>query len=489
MSKVFGHLSALKCVSFIFCLSLVLNVSGCSKGEVLRLRPAFFSASTDVVEFGERIVGQETQQTVYLINSGDMPLDLELPQGDALGGVFAVILDTQTINANKDAVVRVHFSPLEERSYETQISIKNNSDNEADFIMTLKGSGIQPGPCDFVTCQTPPSSICLSEDRSRTYNPAGVCTAGNCEYESFESECENGCNPESGLCVGDPCLGVVCQTPPNACYLAQGTCQDGGCAYPLQNDVACDDGNACTVDESCSEGQCLGTAIVCDNPPSPICVDGEHRKVWQPQGTCQSDTGACAYVSNEQFCPFGCDNGSCAVDPCVDMSCDAPPSAQCYEASGICSDGICSYDFVDGECDDSDACTLSDTCENGACSGLPMVCDSAPSSMCASEETLIVYDQNGSCAEGQCEYNTNALSCDDNNSCTTNDYCADGVCHHEDPLACEDDGNSCTREYCDPETGCERELLSDVDCVTTSSDCPYGTCVEGTCLPQEDVSC
>ncbi len=116
------------------------------------------------------------------------------------------------------------------------------------------------------------------------------------------------------------------------------TCAGVGCGGPGD----CDDGNPCT-DDVC-------TATVCSNPPNnDPCEDGNLCTV--------NDT--CSGGSCQSGPPMDCDDSNvCTVDSCSAGSCVNAPTA--------------------GSCDDGDLCTLSDTCSGGSCqSGPPMDCDDA----------------------------------------------------------------------------------------------------------------
>ncbi len=63
------------------------------------------------------------------------------------------------------------------------------------------------------------------------------------------------------------------------------------------------------------------------------------------------------------------------TDPCG--PCDAPPDP-CLTAPGDCIDGACTYPPAppDTPCDDLDACTADDRCDDaGTCQGTPLNCD------------------------------------------------------------------------------------------------------------------
>ncbi len=159
---------------------------------------------------------------------------------------------------------------------------------------------------------------CVDAGTSRAYS-AGTCDpgTGDCLYEPTDTPCEFGCDGATGLCLGDPCAGVVCDEPPSQCHASPGTCSGGTCTYvPLAQGAPCDDGNACTQGDACDgQGGCAGTPLACDQPPGP-----------------------------------------------------------CHEATGECVDGNCVYpaQAQGTPCDDQDPCTTDDVCDGaGLCAGTP----------------------------------------------------------------------------------------------------------------------
>jgi len=90
----------------------------------------------------------------------------------------------------------------------------------------------------------------------------------------------------------------------------------GACSNPAKaNGTSCSDGNACTTDDACQNGSCVGG-------PPPNCDDG---------------------------------------NVCTDDSCD--PTRGCVHADNT------------APCDDGNACTQTDTCQAGTCTGSnPVTC-------------------------------------------------------------------------------------------------------------------
>jgi hypothetical protein len=126
----------------------------------------------------------------------------------------------------------------------------------------------------------------------------------------------NACT-RTDVCTGGTCTGsnpVVC-TASDDCHSA-GTCNPatGSCSNPSTGDgSACDDGDPCTIDESC-------------------------------HGTCRSTPVTCA-----------------PVDSCHE-------AGVCDPSTGACTTGLVKPDGA--ACDDGDACTTGETCQAGACLGV-----------------------------------------------------------------------------------------------------------------------
>ncbi|MFH1530554.1 MAG: hypothetical protein ABIK09_07455 [Pseudomonadota bacterium] len=292
------------------------------------------------------------------------------------------------------------------------------------------------------------------------------------------------CQPDTGDCVevpingGGPCEdGDACTVPDicnvGACVSGPGAnCNDGnpctddacnpasGCVSVL-NSAPCDDGDACTVGDVCSQGACVpGQPMACDdgNPcTADACVAGLGCQYAAIDGAC-SDGNACTtgdHCAGGWCVPQGvipCDDGN----PCTDDSCTLG--------------GGCVHAVNNAPCDDGDLCTLSDVCSLGSClSGQPLACsDGNP---CTAD----------SCVNGiGCQYAPVGGGCDDANACTTGDHCVGGWCVPAGMLAC-DDGNPCTDDSCAPSSGCVNApnvaSCDDGDACTLVDTCAAGSCV------------
>ncbi len=185
---------------------------------------------------------------------------------------------------------------------------------------------------------------------------------------------------------------------------------NGACSYAFVQGATCDDGNPCTVADTCATNACTGTPKVCNAPPASVCISGAVLRTYDVTGMCNG--GLCVYQQHDITCAGGpCTNDACQTDPCAGVTCKSPPSS-CFGASGTCSKGSCSYPFANGvTCNDANPCTINDACNAGVCTGAPMACDTPPPSVCADSATLEVYAQAGTCSGGTCGYTSSFVPC------------------------------------------------------------------------------
>lgn len=270
-----------------------------------------------------------------------------------------------------------------------------------------------PDPCVGIVCDSPPDPVC--------FLPTGTCSSGLCSYLPLPG---TGCDDMDPCTTGDTCDGagrcggnpMACDTPTDAqCQATPGSCSGGSCAYTSQvAGTPCSDGDACTVSDACNDaGACTaGTPIVC-TPPGPACR-GDERVVTT--SACDPATGACLPTEVTTLCPFGCDTalGACRPDPCQGVVCNSPPGSACFMPTGTCSGGACTYTpmSVGATCDDGDACTVDDACTGTqACLGTPRIC--APGGPACSVEGDSVLPTTGTCQQetGACLFQTVTTPC------------------------------------------------------------------------------
>jgi len=202
----------------------------------------------------------------------------------------------------------------------------------------------QPNTCnpDTKACEPGPQVDCSDLD--------GLCAVGTCD--PTDGGCvtvlpsDLGCDDEDACSSGDTCTDVgVCEGTPYTCDPCEACDGTGGCSGFAPDGTTCDDGAYETADDVCDgAGSCAGTTITCGNPPA-ACV------ALEPNGT------DCTEVVSPSFCYIG---GQCyamgesgPTDPCV-----------------VCNGGTEWTLRSDGElCDDGDPCTAGETCTGGLCGG------------------------------------------------------------------------------------------------------------------------
>lgn len=122
-------------------------------------------------------------------------------------------------------------------------------------------------------CNQPPAAQCFAA--------AGQCVAGTCNYAVTPGPCNDGlaCTQDDTCAADGACRGTQrrCDTPAGACFASSGTCsesQGGACTYAPRTG-ACDDGDSCTLSDTCeSAGACTGTRVTCTPPSECFAASG-----------------------------------------------------------------------------------------------------------------------------------------------------------------------------------------------------------------------
>ena len=222
----------------------------------------------------------------------------------------------------------------------------------------------------YVCNQSGPSGVCCNKTTTEC-NDGLACTTDSCT--STPGTCTN--TPTNGNCaIGGACYAGGTTNPTNQCQ--QCTVATSQTAWTLKpTGTACDDGNANTVGDVCTNGTCAGVdhciGVTC---PAPAAC--------HLAGTCiNHTTGACSNPT--QTDGMGCDDGNactqndvCTGGVCGGTSYFCPAPDQCHQGTGTCNgDGTCSFaNQLDGTtCNDGNACTNPDTCQGGSCVPGPAV--------------------------------------------------------------------------------------------------------------------
>jgi len=212
-----------------------------------------------------------------------------------------------------------------------------------------------------IPCQD--GNLCTSND---------VCEMGTCVGTSLEtcdcsadSDCtiyddDDQCNGRvrciQSECVTDPSTVVHCAPPGGPCQTV--TCQaESGECLTLATLGVCADGDACTVDDTCSAGVCVGQPLVCDDedPCTQDSCESAIGCVFAPIPGCEEGCDPpCAPGTS-------CEDGVCTVDGCnLEGACAPGTTLACGCGVQTCNDQ-CQW----GTC--VTACPWYQSCVNGGC--------------------------------------------------------------------------------------------------------------------------
>jgi hypothetical protein len=297
------------------------------------------------------------------------------------------------------------------------------------------------------------------------------------------------------------CVDVQCSEPGSGGTIAKA---DGS---------PCDDGEACTANDTCAAGACVGGTYTC------ACdVDAD----------CKDDGNLCNGVP---YCDKSGESPVCAINGATVVTCDISADTHCEKTVCLPSTGACAkVPALAGEaCSDGVACTVDDHCDGkgtclaGAdtcpckttadckddgdlCNGVPF-CDNpaSPPSCKANPATVVTCDTSAdtACVKATCDPKTAACApvvlpdktaCDDGDSCTGSEVCEAGSCEGVALCTCTsladcaayEDGDACNGTlYCDgPTKSCKVNpatvmvcpSVDDTACQKNQCDSKKGAC-------------
>jgi hypothetical protein len=373
------------------------------------------------------------------------------------------------------------------------------------------------GNCDILTPQNAgmpcdDGQFCTLIDEC---DGIGTCVGAgeSCDFGESCDEVNDRCNPPCD--TDDDCTALTDDCNIGVCDLNAGGCN----AEPTNANGACDDGDACTEDDTCSNGICVGVREECDdgnactsdscdpatgrcqNPPKcPLgqtCdpVTGDCQSTPCQCGPCEGCVAqacvpvvcsACEQCDNNHGCaaiPDCCSsNGMCEpCDECVDNTCEpisCEPGTECDGQHGCVPIPACTNG---SDCDDADVCNGEETCDiaSGTCQdGAPLNCDDGD--LCNGLETC---DQALGCQPGT------PLECDNHNACDGTETCDPSKgCQSGNSLDCEDSDACNGTESCDPTNGCQPGVPLACDDADLCNGAEFCDASMG-CLPGTPLDC
>ena len=314
-------------------------------------------------------------------------------------------------------------------------------------------TGGAPNPCDDeIECTLDSCNLGLDECKQTPMNNNEPCEDG-----SF-CTVNDGCH--AGVCTGEDrdcsdenvCTDDTCNEITDACD-------------SVNNAAPCDDGQFCTINDTCSEGACTVSEPNCNDANS--CTND----------SCDEEADTCSNVNNTDPCE---DGSFCTVsDVCAEGECTSGPARDCGDENE-CTDDSCNEDtdVCDNvnntdPCDDGLFCTVSDVCAGGVCDGADRDC--ADTNVCTTD----TCDEAGDV----CSNANNTDPCDDGLFCTEGDTCAAGACVAGTGNTCNDE-NVCTDDACTEETDSCSNTNNTAPCedglfCTNGDVCAAGACVPG----------
>jgi hypothetical protein len=292
-----------------------------------------------------------------------------------------------------------------------------------------------------------------------------------------QRRCRGECIPETACCRDNECPdpGVSCQ---------RRACLEGVCgAEPVPDGRRCDDGDACTGRGTCVAGACQpGEPVTCpqsDNPCQTVACNpatGECGATPLADGTNCDDGNPCTRDDT-------CQNGECV--PGAELPCAAGmvcADVRCNPDSGVCDLIV---PLADGTpCASGDLCAPDGACRAGGCSpGEPVVCEVEGQCVAAA----VCNPDTGRCED---TYAPDGTECDDEDPCTRNDVCVAGACRGT-PLDCSDSDGPCSIGRCNPQIGACEVVPRDDDTPCDDADpCTEpGVCRSGVCQPGPRLEC
>jgi hypothetical protein len=319
-----------------------------------------------------------------------------------------------------------------------------------------------------------------------TFTPAANCDGNGSCSTVYPWKCDPyKCNSTSPSCLwtctssNDCVSGETCLQTNNRC----GTTLANGQPCKAGSDCAsgnCVGGACCSANSCFIDGACRADGATNPNNACQQCTPATSTTAWSPKenGTTCNDGNACTQTDT-------CQAGKCTgSNPVVCKAQD-----QCHNA-GTCDPSTgCSNPAKENgaECDDGNVCTQTDTCQAGKCTGSnPVVCKAQD--QCHNAGTC---NSSTGCSNPA---KSNGTSCDDGSKCTTNDTCQSGACTGGAAVVCRAQDQCHNAGTCDPSTGCSNPAkdngatCDDGDKCTDNDTCQSGTCTAGsavTCRAQD----
>lgn len=374
------------------------------------------------------------------------------------------------------------------------------------------------------------------------------CTGNAAACPTDRATIQNVCRPSIGICDVDdvcsgqrtcglnrvlsPALGMVCRPSTGQCDVAE-TCSGTDVCPPnafRPIGSACDDGNNCTMPDTCGAGGICGGPNVCMCRRATDCDDKNACTVDSCEGS-EAVPGKCTYTPAASGVVCRPAESMCDVAEVCDGSSQRCPVDGVAQASVVCRPSVGMCDVAERCSGTSPACPMDSFLPaTTACRPAVALCDAAE--MCSGgsaecpPDTLVERGEVCRAAKSECDvvercdglstqcppdvFALNGGSCRAKQpSCDGGSQCVAGLCSTKSTCTCSrnqdcDDSNPCTLDECtntrctyrkrDQGTPCDDGNLCTVQdsctaeafCVGSMSVCPnscslHGECCAGVC--------
>lgn len=337
--------------------------------------------------------------------------------------------------------------------------------------------------CDTVGLCTGPTPVVCDDGNFCTQDTCDSAVKG-CKYAAVNTG--SACNPNNVcLIASGKCSQGKCESGPNpliddadGCTFDECDSKTGKIKHTSTPGGACDDGDDCTKGDLCGEaGQCTGSNLIC-NDGNP-CTSDKCDPLKCTGAGADEVCGQCVFPGVPDGAACTDSNLCTTADSCQAGTCKGI-TAQCDDKNDCTNDGCqpgggCTHGAKEGFCSDGDPCTTVDKCASGKCAGTAKDC----------KDTNSCTKDSCNAATGACNHDVFVGPCDDGNACTTNDLCQDSVCDGA-KLDC-DDGNPCTLDTCDTLVGCKHPFAGGGTPCDDGFSCTGGdVCSAGKCIAAQD---
>ncbi|MEZ4265743.1 MAG: hypothetical protein R3F39_05140 [Myxococcota bacterium] len=242
-----------------------------------------------------------------------------------------------------------------------------------------------------------------------------------------------GCNDSNACTQNDKCQAGVCVGTAKVCNDSNPCTNDscnasGVCVFtPVTAATACDDGDACTKDDACSAGVCKGGNSICQCTTDANCTDDGNLCNGVPK--CKTNTDG---------------SKACVVDPATIVTCSTTSDGPCEDTKCTPATGQCAKvpKPSTAVCDDGDACTTGDHCSGTG------TCTKGTSKTC--NDSVDCTTDTCAPATGNCVFTPDSKGCDDGNACTMDSCTATGCVNVQagEFTQCDDGNSKTVSDFC-----------------------------------------